>query len=143
MHNCIIVTGYIMKVNELRIGNLVYDEQNRCYEIESIITDRIKNTIQLNLIDESGCGIENAVNVTPIPLTEEWLEKLGFKKGFKDNWYHKESNEYFNFLRPLSKCSTCHVESGNFDDIDGIPIKYVHQLQNLYFALTGEELTIK
>ena len=28
-------------------------------------------------------------------------------------------------------------------DYTGVNVKYVHQLQNLYFALTGEELILK
>ena len=45
-----------------------------------------------------------------------------------------------------------NLEDNHLDDYDNfancnkirwIKIKYVHQLQNIYFALTGEELTIK
>lgn len=77
----------------------------------------------------------------PIPLTEKWLGSFGFEK----------DNETYSWgiLVPLEKCdfmfqievfandpsfyylSKCHE------------IKYVHQLQNLYFALTGKELEIK
>ncbi len=56
----------------------------------------------------------------PIELTEEWLLKMGFTKS-KDSF-----NAFYLEL---------------FDDV--LNIKYVHQLQNLYHALTGEELTIK
>lgn len=72
-----------------------------------------------------------------IPLTPEWLERLGFKK-----------NE-------TKDCAPCYVlDDYNiyFDkgeilmDGDYIPtarIEYVHQFQNLYFLLTGKELEIK
>jgi len=69
----------------------------------------------------------------PIELTEEWLIKFGLKK---------------------KTIKSCYWTIKNFDvDLDGwfgfnkmvapVPLKYVHQLQNLYFALTGNELTIK
>ena len=76
----------------------------------------------------------------PIPLTEEWLVKFGFEEidGFLTLdlgsfsgarfifWYGDVLNLFCKSDMMLSK-----------------QIKYVHQLQNLYFALTGEELTIK
>jgi len=66
--------------------------------------------------------------IKPIPLTEEWLTKFGFKKD--DGFFNKDGV----WLTP------------DFG-LDGInpfkPIKYVHQLQNLFFAITGEELTLE
>lgn len=78
----------------------------------------------------------------PIPITEEWLIKLGYKKNIdedecpylyavkgKTSLFERE-NGYYNF----------HIE----DVLDeGINIKYVHQLQNIYFALTGKELIVR
>lgn len=63
-------------------------------------------------------------NFSPLPITEECLKKFGFD----------------------SKLAQFNVK-GRFI-LDGygmneIEIKYVHQLQNLYFALTGEELKTK
>ncbi len=122
-----------MKATELRIGNLV-NNNNKPVEI------RAKHILGIN---------NNAYEfVEPIPLTEEWLVKFGFEKyweeikegefkGFKsDEHFYKDwirfynSNDNFYQLKSI----TGYVP---------ITIQYVHQLQNLYFALTGEELTIK
>lgn len=73
----------------------------------------------------------------PIPLTPEWLEKLGFKKKPEHGspaWYILDDyNEY--------------CENGDlYIEGDFIPTnraKYVHQFQNLYFAIAGKELEIK
>jgi hypothetical protein len=79
------------------------------------------------------------VNLMPIPLTEEWLLKFGFKESGRDiniihwyngviylNSYELDFNGYWlRYYRGRIHCK----------------INYVHQLQNLYFALTGEELT--
>lgn len=63
-------------------------------------------------------------NYEPIPLTKEWLVKFGFKDG-KRGWFKTGArNSKFN-LYMYGRCD------------------YVHQLQNLYFAITREELTIK
>lgn len=104
-----------MKTNDLRIGNLV-----------------------LNDDDGGVCKLfnihEGYINHKPIPLTEEWLLKFGFKS-IQDGWYeYSNSNITFSWniydrqLRFLG---------------EPFNIQYVHQLQNLYFALTGEELEVK
>jgi hypothetical protein len=84
---------------------------------------------------------------TPIPLTEEWLLKFGFIKNTYPNlhWFkcldngdklsiteHKQygSNKHLSF----------YFNCGGYSSID-LQLINVHQLQNLYFALTGEELT--
>ena len=66
---------------------------------------------------EHGIAIEQG---KPILLTEEWLERFG-----KIQWLYKDIDEYFVWFNG-----------------DKIYIKFVHTLQNLYFALTGEELKI-
>jgi hypothetical protein len=71
-------------------------------------------------------------NVQPIPLTEEWLVKFGFKK-----------DEYYNAI--VKQPIELHVQDNIYwCDIlwNSMEIKHVHQLQNLFFALTGEELII-
>ena len=93
-------------------------------------------------IDEFPQVVIMLKELEPIPLTEEWLVKFGFendKKGlileFKNYsysylWFNNNSGQ----LRLVS-------EGGKFLTHDNL--KYVHQLQNLYFALTGKELEIK
>jgi hypothetical protein len=71
-----------------------------------------------------------------VPLTEEWLLKFGFDKWFLDYGFN---------LRGII-CDIFYNVNTRELRINGdikIPIEYVHQLQNLYFALTGEELTLK
>ena len=78
--------------------------------------------------------------IKPIQLTEEWLVKLGFKQmyflGAKINYYVKSCIIYSIIDR--------HVEykNGNINCIIR-KCEHVHDLQNLYFAITGEELTLK
>jgi hypothetical protein len=81
-----------------------------------------------------------AFKFDPIPLTEEWLERFGFeqmKLYTGDKCFVKEKF-----------CVLCDGQLKNYDlrltfDSDQtirIKLDYVHQLQNLYFSLTGEEL---
>jgi hypothetical protein len=113
-----------MKANELRIGNWIEHNQ---YPNDTVII-RI----------EDGKHIDEAIrlNANPLPLTEEWLIMFGFDKN-TDNGDFKGNDCYFTHDN-LKRC----ISLPNFI-YDGIKIKYVHQLQNLYFALTGEELEVK
>lgn len=111
----------MIQANELRIGNRIKLGSN-----EIIVS---KETIY---------NVENFPKLySPIPLSEEWLVKFGFTE--KKKWFYKE-----NFL--LGYLSTDdHLQAEwKFGGVEGtwnlIDIKYVHQLQNLYFALTGQEL---
>ncbi len=76
-------------------------------------------------------NISNNKSWNPIPLDEDWLIEFGFKM----NTLNTYSNDKLMIKWEGGKCemlSGVHIE-----------IKHVHQLQNLYFALTGEELELK
>jgi len=127
-----------MKANELRIGNLVYYESENDYNKLEKYLCKIDGE-DIHKIDRE----ENYANShKPIPLTEEWLLKFGFEKdGF--DWIiklHYDTELILNF----GKYSNAVIQDN--EDGDSISLhnpKYVHQLQNLFFALTGKELTIK
>jgi len=84
----------------------------------------------------------------PILLTEEWLFSFGFEiyaesvimKAFKIGFNEITQDYLFDlcWIKDLDgKDKHPFYKNGRFE------IKYIHQLQNLYFALTNEELTIK
>lgn len=98
------------------------------------INDKPKKILPNDILEEYQLNIVGEFFFKPIPITEEWLLKLGFTQSpaFK--------NLYFigTFL---------NITLGNkimFEINDQIisEIKYVHQLQNLYFALTQKELAV-
>jgi len=112
----------MIQANELRIGNLLQDEDGAFP-----VTKTFFSLLEINL-----------ETCKPIPLTEEWLLKFGFEKVCYEKYAHKKLNK----LRAYP-----HVMKNGFGiylmDSYGLPhIKYVHQLQNLYFALTGTELKL-
>ena len=84
---------------------------------------------------------ESKIVFKPIHITEEWLLKFGFvidRNGYYDSEGGKQGLSFAvtqdgGFL----PCWQDRVLNPNKI------LKYVHQLQNLYFELTGEELTIK
>jgi len=118
----------MINANELRIGNWVL--------IESHIT-----TVNHIMGDED--------YFLPIPLTPEILEKCGFVKNKVQNDcielggidFHLElmwgkENYYYPMLTQTPQ--GCEERTVFLNRINSL-----HQLQNLYFALTGQELEVK
>jgi len=120
-----------MKASELRIGNLVYNKEENIVYV---------NTNHLTLLLY---GIENEFK--PIPLTEEWLLKFGLEdKKTCFNLSRKEilGHDFGDFA--VSKYDDTQMKVWRGHKYIGVcHVQYVHQLQNLYFVLTGEELTFK
>ena len=124
----------MIQPQELRIGNYVE------YRIQDELDER-KEWWELSIIDSSDLQIlESGIDddYRAIPLTEEILLKFGFEKRDKINPPFRNYQYVFmknGFL--IGSDFLFHYISGNTE------LKHVHQLQNLYFALTGEELTFK
>ncbi len=120
-----------MKPQDLRIGNYIQDFEDKPYyfQIESI--ENNNGDYWVTYRDGSISCIVDALE--PIPLTEEWLLKFGFEK----IQFHIP-DKYDNGKLRIKKDERGFwiIACYNF-----ILITSVHQLQNLYFALTGEELT--
>jgi len=123
-----------MNARELRIGNLVI--WNGDPEESGLICP-----IDGEDIDKMERSEAYSKEHSPIQLTEEWLIKFGFEK---DQFYfmkHPLNIGLFQNEIDVNYCDS-EDEGGEFQLFD-VNLKYVHQLQNLYFALTGEELTMK
>jgi hypothetical protein len=98
-----------------------------------------------NIVNHGGKDIvlhpftEDLEECQPIPLTEEWLVKFGFQND-DDDWLIDIDDR--NCIHINLKKKRTLLES--YDGLLTVKnIEYVHFLQNLYFALTGEELTLK
>ena len=78
--------------------------------------------------------------VNPIPLTEEWLLKMGFEEAKGHGGYKAFSIDSFVVLK--TNGVNIVFQASNYC-ANQVEVSTVHQLQNLYHALTGEELTIK
>jgi hypothetical protein len=122
-----------LQSNEFRLWNLVKYE-GKVYAIDSIS----KEFPTLNTI-EFGIGVVDWDNIEPILLTEEWLVKFGF---------NKESNGW----KTISICEEISIGweywAGVTISVNGESfmlnhIRCIHHLQNLYFALTNQELTLQ
>lgn len=112
-----------MNARELRIGNYI--------NIQGL-----NKPIPVSIIDTTETSEQTTCN--PIEITEEWLLNFGFYKSAWDN--------YSSFRKMIGDNDYAIVidESGDcmVGDITIKSVKYVHQLQNLYYALTGKELKL-
>jgi hypothetical protein len=119
-----------MNANELRIGDYVFFNTN-------------KKPFQITaagILDMSNYECKNPpFNYEPIALTEEWLVKFGFEKLYSSAIHTTFSNG------TILSYYVWHKSGNQYADIYGAKVRcqYVHQLQNLYFALTGLELEVK
>src|SRR5690554_3905088 len=82
-------------------------------------------------------------NVEPIPLTDEWLEKLGALKDEYGDVFIEIDSDSDTRLYLSTRGYIQLVKSYHCPMFDYEHIRYVHQLQNLFFCLCGEELHIK
>jgi len=132
----------MLKANELRIGNLV--SQNGFYGyVYSIESAEPRNDIRFSDKDiitlfDNGITYVPIDEIEPIPLTEEWLIKFGFELDIEDDGYFKGK-----YKVSVSDEGCIFFIYDNYYPIEICEFKYIHQLQNLYFALTNTELTIK
>lgn len=122
-----------MNAQDFRIGNFI-DHNGQYFKV-----------ISLN-DNDNWVGLDNYQLNTeleeclPIPLTEEILLKCGFEKDEQwDNTFNKRV-DVFNGFTTITIDVRANVLL--LDDIE-IKLQYLHQLQNLYFALTNQELEIQ
>jgi hypothetical protein len=140
----------LIDITTLRLGNLLlYNNEPHYVSFLSLdIDDEYQELIGVTPFGKRS-GEKNdwiralGDSLKPIPITEEWLIKCGFEKGPA---YEPEGITYKKRIG-ISPVAISTTERYRYLWIDEKLIhhnhQHVHQLQNLYFALTGEELTIK
>lgn len=132
----------MIEPNELRIGNLVRKPKyGSVYKIVMFLgighlqLDSPYFKYQTDSFHD--CSIDE---IEGIPLTEEWLLKFRFNKKTVDGVH----NDIFEWFKIQSEKGGFEYGFENYQlSIPNVRLHYVHQLQNLYFALTGKELEFK
>lgn len=132
----------MINTSDLRIGNFILDDEGKLGRITAIDPSRdyLEDIVVFDILGAYNPGEWSAgwscdfEKVVGVPITEEWLKRFGFSedvpgvfvKGFLD-------------LEQLLKDSP---EWGVYVHEKGVGrlIKYIHQLQNIFHALTGKEL---
>lgn len=124
-----------MKAEEIRIGNLVKEGT-----IDAILFN--ESLRKCEVIKENGArSFEYIELLTPIPLTEQWLLDFGFQ--IDGVWCYLDFEPRMQIRFYGGNSAECDiVQYGKFIAFKNGHIKYVHQLQNLFYALAGQELEL-
>ena len=141
-----------MNVNELRIGNLV-----KYHGIEWVVhsirssapdkSERFNNVATIDIVGNDGIITARLDEVDPLSINMRRLSSLGLVEKYplgedftvEEYTYRTDIKGNLEIEVNLSD-STFTLQ--NLIGISLIEYSGVHTLQNIYFALTGEELTI-
>jgi len=151
-----------MKANELRIGNYVSELVLGIVPIFTIQRDTVWVAVKhntLNILGDQHYHLDIS-SIEPIPLTEEWLLKFGFVRDSDSmDIRYKNSDDPGTIyeIRLIDQSLFRGQDSGwnlqlieIFDEQDESDMRFVHikridhvhQIQNLFYSLSGTELTI-
>lgn len=132
----------MIKANELRIGNLLNWEVDHVGGGMSRVTNISEHEFEIESI--TGCHPrKDEGTIEPILLTPEWLQRCGLKRKEHSRVYmvtlaYADSNYPCTLQQASDGFQVCRSGIGAIT----APVEYLHQLQNLIYCLTGEELVI-
>lgn len=142
-----------IKPQDLRIGNWV----GRAWKgIPTPSGIRVTNSSPLQITAIDGLWVrvcrEDSNNsyvmlydeIEPIPLTDKLMRKCGFAKQEKYGCYVSTDCENVEVVIAKKLLYTdAYIVVNDYRTQPCIHCRYLHELQNCYFAITGEELDIK
>lgn len=121
----------MIQANELRLGNWV-DYKGKYYQIYDGIRSLSIDDLDSESLDSHLKNIK-LLDLRPIPITEEILLKCGFERLGKYTFVCDNA---------LMQLEIDVITNKLVHSILAIEVKYLHQLQNLYYFLCGKELEI-
>jgi len=124
-----------MEATELRLNNFVI------YEGEIVPVIGMENNNNGLFVKIDSATVIDQKKLKPIALTAEWFSRLGFKEVYRSSTrvrFDLPNYCRFDFDLSSNKILEGFLFFGNY-----IKCNYLHQLQNIYFTLTGEELKIE
>lgn len=139
-----------MTSKDLRIGNIITDENGFEMYVVGIGEDWITADFEGNQGDVWEFDFKNSFP-KPVELTEDVLEeRLGFKRNdIGDLILEIDYSKFFGFFAFNKSMSYLSIGDGkvnlytNPEEMYLLSVEHLHKLQNLYFALTNEELKLK
>jgi len=134
----------MIQANELMIGNLFIDElTNNVLKVSSLSFDKVEFTV----LNRTDFPLPIGWKASPIPTTEEWLvDKFGFNKDYKKGWIGIDVKHYsgmttdFILAEPFSMGEWQSFYAFVYDKHRFVKLEFVHQVQNLFHAMTHKEL---
>lgn len=138
--------GYL-DITDLRVGNHVLYGDKIC-TVQSIMWGDVLELHILNIpgVQEEGTAEPLIDRVHPIPLSEEILLKCGFDANYESGFvaYKTDAKDAYGHAFDISLVEDNTNSTFNYVCWDiNCGMKYVHELMNFYFAITGKELELK
>lgn len=137
----------MIKASELRIGNY-FHPMSKNVEVQipaSAVIHQVGSVDKfgnISVIEHDAKTITlTTKEISPIPLTPELLKKIGFDTSENGTLYIQVGNTTYLEYQDGHWSVTPETWRGTLIDFWG-EVKYLHQLQNLYYSLSGEELKI-
>ena len=140
-----------MKASELRLGNYVLISNHDTLVKVPSTPEKVSG-----IISESELEFEwrypgktnfrvSLTHCSGISLSDEWLEKFGFSIMWDPKCNYRAVLGNFELCCGDARECYSFITLRNYHGDNEIKVEllYVHQLQNLYFFLTGNELEIK
>jgi hypothetical protein len=137
----------VIDLQELRIGNLLeYKGELVSVTMLSMDIDDEYNEI-IGFVKYGTSSNEHAewnralaLDLKRIPITPAWMARCGFEKHNNGLFV---TNGVFIDYKPPRFVTPFYSDGTSFQRPMGRHIEYIHQLQNIYFCLTGDKLPIK
>lgn len=130
-----------MNTRELRIGNLVKYQRNTIIEdITSIVGIMQDCVMVLEENQDGACYPKSLDKIKPILMNKEWELYFGLDK--QELGMTVLADIGWGILMSYDDEDQCYIVCAR-DEYQIATFKYVHQFQNLYFALAGKDITGK
>lgn len=134
-----------MDIKELRVGNTIW--RPCCYD--EVIEIKENGIIGLDSLR----GLIPYSEIEPIPITEELLLKIGFKKKRDGYLHYSDRNDEFSikfdlgyaFIEYANLCFNPEdiTETNYGSSLEFPNTLHLHTLQNIWYLLTGKELEVE
>ena len=144
----------MLHAKDLRFGNKVFNKKGEVITVQQILSNTIVYDTAINVSRRQlskVSGFNNASYTTdvlevvkeaamqeivPISLTPKILESCGFRNFVRDEWILSHGNVHTDFIFNEEGLRLRHATTSR------VKIIYLHQLQNFFYAISGQELEV-
>lgn len=143
----------MLQAKDLRYGNKVFTRDRKVVTVQQILHSSVVYDSHMQINNELSSysnsyydtytsevvEVVKEIDITeilPIPLTGAILQACGFRNFVREDWIINYGKSHADFEFTPQGLHLRHPTPSH------VCIKYLHQLQNFFFALTGLELEV-
>jgi hypothetical protein len=127
--------GEVISVQQILSNSLIYDTQIKVSREVAAVRGSLRTAYASQFVEV----VKEAdfQELEPIKLTPKVLEKCGFRNFVREEWIFSTGSSHIDFQFTEAGLRLRHAIAGQ------INLKYLHQLQNFLFSITGHELNVE